>query len=101
MKFIEEMFLMALDLELSPKAHSNRKFTFKIKKRCSMCEGSEHHAYKCPSIKCFKCGEFGHYDYQCPQKSQHSHIVRTDDINNSRIVDDIYISPKVTTDVDE
>ena len=61
MKSIKETFLLALELELS---------TFKIRERCSTCEGYAHYAYECPSIKCSKCGNFDHYDYQCPSESR-------------------------------
>jgi len=63
MKSVKEMFILALELEL---------FTFKTKEQCSTCEGYEHYAYECPSIKCSKCGEFEHHDYQCSSKSQHT-----------------------------
>ena len=49
----------------------------------------------------FKCGEFGHYDYQCSSKSQHTDDVQIDDIDNSRIVEDVHIHSVVTNNVDE
>ena len=50
-------------------------------------------------IKCSKCGEFEYYDYQCPSKSQHIVNLQIDDIVNSRIVEDVYVPPEVTSDV--
>ena len=99
MKSVEETFLLVLELKLSLKAPSDKKFTFKIRKKCSMCEGYGHHAYECSSIKCSKCGEFRHYDYQYPSKSLHTDIMCTDDIDNSRIVEDVHIASEVISDV--
>jgi len=92
---------LALELELSLKVPLNRRCTFKTKERCSACEGHGNHAYECPSIKCSKCEEFEHYGYQCPSKSLHIDIVRIDDIDNSRIVEDVHIPSGVTSGVDE
>ena len=54
---------------------------------------------ECSSIKWSKCGEFKHYDYQCPSESQHTNNVQIDDIDNSRIVEDVHIHSEVTSDV--
>ena len=118
MNSLKETFLLALKLEFSLKALLNRKSIFKIKTfymcegyghhsyectsiKCSMCKRYGHHAYECPSIKCSKYGEFGHYDYQCPSKSQHTDNVQIDDIDNSRIAEDVQFPSDVTSDVDE
>ena len=92
MKSVKKTFLLALEVELS---------TIKIRERCSTCEGYKHYAYKCPSIKCSKCGEFEHYDYQYPSKSQHTDNVQINDIDNSRIVEDVHIPSEVASDVDD
>ena len=92
MNFVEETFLLSLELELS---------TFKIRQRCSTCEGCGHFAYECLSIKCSKCGEFEHHDYRCPSKSQHTDNVQIDDIDNSRIAEDGHMPSGITSDVDE
>ena len=41
-----------------------------------------------------KCEGYGHYDYQCPSESQHVKIVPTDDVDNSKVVEDVQIPPK-------
>jgi len=92
MKSVKKTFLLALEVELS---------TIKIRERCSTCEGYKHYAYECPSIKCSKCGEFEHYDYQYPSKSQHTDNVQINDIDNSRIVEDVHIPSEVASDVDD
>jgi len=86
------MFLLALELKLS---------IFKIKERCFICEGYGYCAYEYPLIKCSKCGEFEHYDYQFSSKSQHTDNVQIDDVDNSRIVEDVHIPSEVTNDVDD
>jgi len=88
MKSVKETFLLALELELS---------TFKIKEWWSTCEGYGHCAYECPSIKCSKCGEFEHYNYWCPSKSQHTDYVQINDIDSSRIVEDVHITSEATS----
>jgi len=92
MKSVKEMFLLALELKLS---------TFKTRERCSTCERYRYNAYECPSIKCTKCGEFKHYDYQRPSVSQHTDNMQIDDIDNSRIIEDVHITSEVTSGVDE
>ena len=41
-----------------------------------------------------KCEGYGHYDYQCPSKSQHVGIVPSDDVDNSKVVEDVYVPSK-------
>jgi len=48
-------------------------------------------------MKCSKYGEFLHYDKQCPSKSLHIDIVCIDDIDNSRIIENVHISFEVTS----
>jgi len=57
--------------------------------------------YERPSIKCSNCEEFEHYNYQCPSKSQHTDNAQIDDIDNSKIVEDVHILSEATSDVDE
>ena len=92
MKFVKKTFLLALELEL---------FTFKTKERCSTCERYEHYAYECSSVKCSKCGEYEHYDYECPSMSQHTNDVQIDNIDNSRIIEDVHSPSEVTSNVDD
>ena len=99
MKPAKETFLLALELESSLRAPLNRS-TFKTRERCFTCEGYGHHANECSSIKCSNCGEFRHNGYQCPSKSQHTNNVQIDDIDNSKIVEDVQIPSEVTSDDD-
>jgi len=64
-----------------------------------MCERYGHHASECHSIKCSKCGEVRHYDRQYHSKSKHIDNVQIDDIDNSRIVENVHIPSKITSDV--
>jgi len=44
--------------------------------------------------QCSKYEDYEHYDYQCISKSQHVRIVLSDDIDNLKIVEDIYVPSK-------
>ena len=69
---VEETFDVALKIDLTFKRLVN------VKVRYSKCEG------------------YGHYDHQCPLKSQHVSIVSSDDVDNSKVVEDIHIPSKIT-----
>jgi len=68
---IEEAFDVTLRLDLTFKTLVN------VKARCSKCKGYEY------------------YDYQCPSESQHVRTVPTDDVDDSKIVKDVQVSPKI------
>ena len=40
---------------------------------------------------CFKCKGYKHYDYRYSSKSQHVRIMPSDDVDDSKIVDDVHI----------
>jgi len=42
--------------------------------------------------RCFKCEGYGHYDYQCPSKSQHVRTVFSDEIDDSKVIEDVHVS---------
>ena len=44
--------------------------------------------------QCSKCEEYGHYDYQCLSNSQHVRIVLTDEVDESKVVEDVQVPPK-------
>lgn len=62
--------------------------------------GAWYHAYWEPS-SVLSVTWFGYYEYQSPSKSLHPDIVHIDDIDNSRIVEDVYNPSEVINDVDE
>jgi len=41
--------------------------------------------------RCFKCEGYGHCDYQCHSKSRHVSIVTSDDVDESKLVEDVPI----------
>jgi len=47
MNYVEETFLLALELERSLKTLLNRRTTFKTRKKCSPCKDYGHHTYEC------------------------------------------------------
>jgi len=57
-------------------------FIFKVREQCSKCEG------------------YGDYGYRCPSKSRHVNVVPSDDVDDSRVVEDVYGSFEITSVVD-
>ena len=47
--------------------------------------------------RCSKCERYAYYDYQCPSENQHVRNVPSDDIDDSKIVDDVHVSPKTAS----
>jgi len=43
-----------------------------------------------------KCERYGHYDYQCLSKSRHISILPSDDVDDSKVVEDVHIPSKIT-----
>ena len=74
---IEEDYHLALELELT----FQRIFIPKAREQC--CEGYEH------------------YDYQCPSESRHVNIVLSYDVDDSRVIDDVYISFEITSVIED
>jgi len=73
---IEEAFDAALKIDLTFKTLVNAKTW------CSKCEG------------------YRHYDYQCPSKSQYVSTVSSDDIDNSKVVEDVH-APKTVNIIED
>jgi len=40
---------------------------------------------------CFKCEGHGHYDYQCPSESQHVRTVPSNDVDDSKVVEEVHV----------
>ena len=41
--------------------------------------------------RCSKCKGYGHYDYQCPSESQHIRIVSSDEVDVSRVFEEVHV----------
>ena len=72
---VKEAFHLALELELAFKGI----FIFKAKEQC------------------FKCEAYRYYDYQCPSTSRHVKIVPSDDVVDSKVVENVYILSESTS----
>ena len=70
---VEEAFDVALRLDLTFKTLVNAK------------------------IRCSKCKGYGHYDHQCPSESQHVKTVPTDDVDDSKVVEDVNVPSKTAS----
>ena len=44
--------------------------------------------------RCSKCKRCGHYDYQCPLESQRVKTVPTDEVDDSKVVEDVQVPPR-------
>ena len=76
---IEEAFHLALVLELSFKRIS----IFRAREQCFKCEGHRH------------------YDYHCPLKSRHVNIVSSNGVDDSRVVEDVYVPFEIISVVED
>jgi len=70
---VEEAFDVALMIDLTFKRLINAKF------------------------QCFKCERYKHYDYQCPSESRHVRIVHSDNVDDSKVVEDVNILPEISS----
>jgi len=46
---------------------------------------------------CPKCEGYEHYDYQCPSTSQQVRTVSSDDVDDSKIIEDVHVPPKTAS----
>jgi len=45
-------------------------------------------------VRYSKCEGYEHYDYQYPSESRHVRIVPSDDVDDSKVVENVHISSK-------
>jgi len=43
--------------------------------------------------RCSQCE--GHYDYQCPSECQHVRTVSSNNVDDSKVVEDVHVPPKM------
>jgi len=48
---------------------------------------------------CYKYERYGHYDYQCLSESQHVKTVPSDDVSNSKMIEDVHVSFKIASTI--
>jgi len=51
--------------------------------------------------RCSESKGYGHYDYQCPSKSQHVSIVSSDDVDDSKVIEDVHVLSKTTSIIED
>ena len=51
--------------------------------------------------QCFKCEGYGYYDFQCPLKSRHVSVVSGDDVDDSKVIEDVHISSKTAIIIED
>jgi len=51
--------------------------------------------------QCSKCEGYEHYDYQCTSEGQHVRIVFNDNVDNSKVVEDVNILSEITSIVED
>jgi len=47
--------------------------------------------------RCSKCEGYEHYDYQSPSKNQYVRTVPSDDVNDSKVVENVHIPSKTAS----
>jgi len=52
-------------------------------------------------VQCSKCEGYVHYDYQCPSESQHVRTVPSDDIDDSKVVEDVHVPSKSASIIED
>ena len=52
-------------------------------------------------VRCSKCKGYGHYDYQCPSESQHVRTVPTAEVDDSKVVEDVQVSPETVNIIED
>jgi len=45
-------------------------------------------------VRCFKFKGYRHYDYQCPSESQHVKTVPIEDVDDSKVIEEVHIPSK-------
>ena len=50
-----------------------------------------------PKAQCSKCKGYGYYDYQCPSECQQVRTVSSNDVDDSKVVEDVHVPPKTAT----
>jgi len=50
---------------------------------------------------CFKCEGYEHYDYQCPSNSRRVSIISNDDVDDSKVVEDVHVPSKTTSIIED
>ena len=48
-------------------------------------------------VRCSKCEGYGHYDYQCFSESQHVRIVFSDEVDVSKVIEEVHVLPKTVS----
>ena len=74
---VEEAFDVALKLDLTFKTLVNAK------------------------ARCSKFKRYGHYDYQCPSECQHVTTMSSNDVNDSKVIEDVHVPPKTVSIIED
>ena len=77
LNIIEEVFDIALKLILTFKTLVNAKTRYS------------------------KCKRYGHYDYQCPSECQHYRTVSSNDVDDSKVVEDVHVPLKTASIIED
>jgi len=51
--------------------------------------------------RCSKCERYEHYDYQCPSESQHVRTMPSEDVDESKIVEDVHVPTKIASIIED
>ena len=48
-------------------------------------------------VWCSKCEGYEHYNYQCPSECQHIRTVSNNDVDNSKVIEDVHVPIKIAS----
>ena len=51
--------------------------------------------------RCSKCEGYGHYDYQCPSKSQPVRIVSSDEVDVSKVIEEVHVPSNTVSMIED
>ena len=52
-------------------------------------------------IRCSKCEGYTHYDYQRSSECQHVRTVSSNDVDDSKVIEDVHILPKTASIIED
>jgi len=52
-------------------------------------------------VRYSKCEGYGHYDYQCPSENQHVRIMSSDEVDVSKVIEELHVPSKTVSIIED